>query len=199
MATEVTIPNLGYTMTAAKILKWLKSIEDPVETGEIVLEIETDKVTYGIESPANGVVKAFLVNIGDEVPVGGVVAVIGKPEEEIDLGRYQKREQREEQIPEAIQVEAQKTAPPVPVAAECRFVLASPVAKKIARERGVDLSLVKGSQDLMYSDQYVTRNFSNRLTTQGVIAFWVLAIPTALGVTAFFIWLIWFKRWQTAT
>ena len=54
-------------------------------------------------------------------------------------------------------------------------------------------------QDLMYSDQYVTRTYSNRPTTQGVIAFWVLAIPTALGVSAFFIWLIWFKRWQTAT
>ncbi len=54
-------------------------------------------------------------------------------------------------------------------------------------------------RDLMYSDQYVTRSYSNRPTTSGQFAFWVLAIPTALGVSAFFIWLIWFKRWQTAT
>ncbi|MEI8040017.1 MAG: hypothetical protein WCL11_01330, partial [Verrucomicrobiota bacterium] len=54
-------------------------------------------------------------------------------------------------------------------------------------------------RDLMYSDQYVKRAYSNRPTTAGVIAFWVLAIPTALAVTGFFIWLIWFKRWQTAT
>ena len=54
-------------------------------------------------------------------------------------------------------------------------------------------------QDLMYSDRYVAQTYSNRPTTGGVIAFWVLGIPIALAVTGFFIWLIWFKRWQTAT
>ena len=54
-------------------------------------------------------------------------------------------------------------------------------------------------RDLMYSDHYVQRAYSNRPTTSGVFAFWLLAVPTALGVTGFFIWLIWFKRWQTAT
>jgi hypothetical protein len=54
-------------------------------------------------------------------------------------------------------------------------------------------------RDLMYSDRYVERAYSNRPTTMGAVAFWLLAIPTALGVTGFFIWLIWFKRWQPAT
>jgi hypothetical protein len=54
-------------------------------------------------------------------------------------------------------------------------------------------------RDLMYSDRYVDRAYSNRTTTWGVIAFWLLAVPTVLGVSAFFIWLIWFKRWQPAT
>jgi hypothetical protein len=53
-------------------------------------------------------------------------------------------------------------------------------------------------RDLMYSDRYVQQTYSNRPTTMGVVAFWVLAIPTALAVSGFFIWLIWFKRWQTA-
>jgi hypothetical protein len=53
-------------------------------------------------------------------------------------------------------------------------------------------------RDLMYSDRYVQQAYSNRPTTSGVVAFWVLAIPMALAVSAFFIWLIWFKRWQTA-
>jgi hypothetical protein len=53
-------------------------------------------------------------------------------------------------------------------------------------------------RDLMYSDQFVARSYSNRPTTGGVIAFWVLAVPTALAVCGFFVWLIWFKRWQTA-
>ena len=54
-------------------------------------------------------------------------------------------------------------------------------------------------RDLMYSDRYVEQTYSNRPTTMGVVAFWVLAIPTALAVSGFFIWLIWFKRWQTVT
>lgn len=54
-------------------------------------------------------------------------------------------------------------------------------------------------RDLMYSDHYVAQSYSNRPTVAGVFAFWLLAVPTALGVTGFFIWLIWFKRWQTAT
>ena len=54
-------------------------------------------------------------------------------------------------------------------------------------------------RDLMYSDRHVEQLYSNRPTASGVFAFWLLAVPTALGVTGFFIWLIWFKRWQTAT
>ena len=54
-------------------------------------------------------------------------------------------------------------------------------------------------RDLMYSDHYVQQAYSNRPTTAGVFTFWLLAVPTALGVTGFFIWLIWFKRWQTAS
>jgi len=54
-------------------------------------------------------------------------------------------------------------------------------------------------RDLMYSDQYVTQSYHNRPTRSGQAAFWIVAVPAAAGVCAFFIWLIWFKRWQTAT
>jgi len=54
-------------------------------------------------------------------------------------------------------------------------------------------------RDLMYSDRYVAQTYHNRPTTLGVVAFWLLGIPTALGVCGAFIWLIWFKRWQTST
>jgi hypothetical protein len=54
-------------------------------------------------------------------------------------------------------------------------------------------------RDLMYSDHYVSRAYSNRPTRFGVISFWLFGIPMALGMCAFFIWLIWFKRWQTST
>jgi hypothetical protein len=54
-------------------------------------------------------------------------------------------------------------------------------------------------RDLMYSDRYVARAYSNRSTTLGVVTFWLLAIPSAIGVSGLFIWLVWFKRWQTST
>jgi len=54
-------------------------------------------------------------------------------------------------------------------------------------------------RDLMYSDHHVQQTYSNRPTTAGIVVFWMLAVPTALAVCAFFIWLIWFKRWQPAT
>ena len=144
MATEVTIPNLGYTMTVAKILNWQKTVGEPVETGEILLEIETDKVTYGIESPASGVVKAILAKVGDEIPVGGLVAIIGRTDEEIDVRSYPK-EKKEAPVPEKVQAAGEKeTLPPVVPTAGGR-VFASPLARKIARTKQVDLSGVKGS------------------------------------------------------
>jgi hypothetical protein len=54
-------------------------------------------------------------------------------------------------------------------------------------------------RDLMYSDGFVAHAYNNRPTTAGVAAFWLLGVPTAIGVSWLFIWLIWFKRWQTST
>lgn len=144
MATEVAIPNLGYTMTVAKILGWFKSVGDPIEAGETLLEIETDKVNYGIESPASGVVKAILVNIGDEVPVGGTVAIVGRKNEEIEISRYSTGERKQPLPPSVQPLIANETIAAVSQPEDQRL-LASPVAKKIAKERGISLSLIKGS------------------------------------------------------
>ena len=54
-------------------------------------------------------------------------------------------------------------------------------------------------RDLMYSDHYVAQAYNNRPTRGGSVAFWILGLPLAAGSCAFFIWLIWFKRWQTTT
>jgi pyruvate dehydrogenase E2 component (dihydrolipoamide acetyltransferase) len=146
VATEVTIPNLGYTMRVAKIIKWLKSVGDPIEANETLLEIETDKVAYGIESPVTGFVRAILANLGDEIPVGNIVAILGGADEKIDLDLPRKRDKemppsqpdRAVVQKESISISSQ----PLPTGS---FILASPVAKKMAKEKGIDLSLVKGS------------------------------------------------------
>jgi len=144
LATEVAIPNLGYTMTVAKILKWLKSVGDPVEAGEILLEIETDKVNYGIESPASGVVKAILAKVGEEIPVGGLVAIIGRADEEIDLRLYEKREEKTP-VSKAVQAQGPREVIQTVSRPKGGRVLVSPVARKMAQEKGIDLTFVTGS------------------------------------------------------
>jgi hypothetical protein len=73
-------------------------------------------------------------------------------------------------------------------------------SRQVARDPNyVPAGLDEKNRDLMYTDRYVTHTYSNRPTTAGHVAFWVLAVPLAAGMTAFFIWLIWFKRWQPAT
>ena len=144
MATEVVIPNLGYTMTVAKILGWKKSVGDPIEFDEPLLEIETDKVNYLIEAPEGGIVKALLAGVGDEVPVGGVVAIIAAADEEVDVSLSEKKE--DEPIPEGAPVEEPKEAVSTDSRKKRRErVLVSPVARKMAMEKGIDLSLVKGT------------------------------------------------------
>ena len=144
MATEVAIPNLGYTMTVAKILKWLKSVGDPVEAGEILLEIETDKVNYGIESPASGVVKAILAKVGEEIPVGGLVAIIGRADEEIDLRLYEKREEKTP-VSKAVQAQGPREVTQPVSRPKGGRALGSPVARKMAQEKGINLTFVTGS------------------------------------------------------
>ncbi len=144
MATEITIPHLGHTMTKAKILKWFKAVGDRVEIGEPLLEIETDKVNYVIEAGVSGVVKAILASVDDEVPVAAVVAVIAAEDEEIDVGSCLRGE-KEKAVPVDVQPEKRKEVIPSIPRTEGNRVLASPVAKKMAREKGIDLSSIKGS------------------------------------------------------
>ena len=144
MATEVAVPNLGYTMTVAKIIRWFKSAGDAVQAGEPLLEIETDKVNYTIEAPDNGVVKAILAKEGVEMPVGGLIAVIGTREEVIE-DRFYREETLDNDIREKKTEAGVREAYPPAGGAKVDRVLASPLARKMAKAKGVDLSLIQGS------------------------------------------------------
>ncbi len=84
MAVEVTMPKLGLTMEQGTVLNWNKGVGDPVETGEVLLTIQTDKVEFEVEAPAGGTVLKLLANEGDVVPTGDVIAFIGAAGEEVD-------------------------------------------------------------------------------------------------------------------
>ena len=76
MAVEVTIPKLGLTMQEATVVKWLKKPGDAVKSGEPLLEIETEKITCEVESPASGTLSEIIVSEGTVAPVAAVIGLI---------------------------------------------------------------------------------------------------------------------------
>lgn len=157
MAETVTMPKLGFDMAEGTLVRWVKAEGDAVKKGEILAEIETDKATVEVESAFGGVVYRHLVRQGDVVPVGTPIAVIAAPGEEVkDLpsaalptGEGQKAAGAD--VVEAkLQVAAAQ--PPVDlketaaeVSAEEGMLRASPIARRIAREHGLDLVKIQGS------------------------------------------------------
>jgi pyruvate dehydrogenase E2 component (dihydrolipoamide acetyltransferase) len=137
MATEVIIPALGVVVETVKILKWLKSEGDRVKEGEALLEIESEKVTTEISSPASGIVGCILYPEGSEVPITKVAAVIVAEGEAVPES-YRRR--AEEAPPPSVTMASPFVAP-----GETREkpLKAAPAAKKLAEKEGVDLSLVR--------------------------------------------------------
>ena len=174
MAKEVKLPRLGQGMEAGTITKWLKSPGDTVEKGEPLFEIDTDKVTQEVESDYAGVLLKITLESG-EAPVGQTIAYIGKEGEEVaeeaakpdveagdteepdDDGAEQSAEKpakAEKREPERehgrkAAAAAAKSAPAPDVsdtsASNGGRIKASPLARRIARERGIDLSRLSGT------------------------------------------------------
>jgi len=133
MPTNVIMPALELAQESGKVLHWLKSSGDTVTKGEPLVEIETDKVTTEIEAPASGVLGDVTARDGDTVPVGQAIALIFAPGEARPAGQ------------------APAVAPPpraggaATVAAPAATVKASPLAREIAREHGIDLAQVRAA------------------------------------------------------
>jgi pyruvate dehydrogenase E2 component (dihydrolipoamide acetyltransferase) len=157
MASEVKLPRLGQGMEAGTINKWLKNEGDSVSKGEPLFEIDTDKVTQEVESDYEGVLLKIVLPQG-EAPVGQTIAYIGKQGEEIqDAGAPQSAEkpaeahvrdpEREEGREAAAAAVAEAQPAPAAGAAESNGgrIKASPLARRMARERGIDLSSLTGS------------------------------------------------------
>ena len=143
MAVEVVIPALGLTVEKGTILKWMKKEGDSVSKGESIYEVEADKVTTEVESPASGVLKKILIPEGVEVPILTPVAVIADEKEVLPekyvcaaVGTPEKKvEAAAPQVREA----------PVVVTSGPTEVKAPPAARRLAKERGVELALIQGS------------------------------------------------------
>src|SRR5947207_1355585 len=146
MATEIKLPRLGQGMESGTIVKWLKAEGDEVEKGEPLYELDTDKVTQEVEADASGVLLKIAVPEG-EVEVGRTIAVIGEQGEEVSIsgnGAAPKAEATSKAAtPEAVESEGQS---PGPVrSSDGGRIKASPLARRIAKERGVDLAQLTGT------------------------------------------------------
>ena len=153
MASEIKLPRLGQGMESGTIVKWLKSEGERVEKGEPLYELDTDKVTQEVEADASGVLLRIAVQEG-EVPVGRTIAVIGEEGEEVPAsmnGGEEPPPRSAESDVQTVEAPAQEPEPEAPaerqvsVQSDGGRVKASPLARRIARERGIDLSSVAGT------------------------------------------------------
>ena len=155
MAEIVYMPKLSDTMTEGVVAEWTKNVGDEVSSGEVLAEIETDKATMEFESFYDGILLHIGVEKGATAPVNAVLAIIGDKGEDVTkiLAEAEKNapsEVKEEPAP-APKVEAPKPTPtPAPVVSVSDSngrVFASPLAKSMANERGIDLTNVIGTGD----------------------------------------------------
>ncbi len=142
MAWKLVMPKLGLTMETGKVGSWRKKEGDEVKKGEVVAEILTEKIEYELESPADGVLYKILVQEGEEVPPGTVIGIVAAPGEILTDEDIEKLSEPEE--PGETEEEVPETRTPEKKPERTRIV-ASPAARKLAKDLGVDLSRVKGT------------------------------------------------------
>ncbi|MEA3345961.1 MAG: dihydrolipoamide acetyltransferase family protein [Chloroflexota bacterium] len=143
MATEVILPKMGQTMEEGTILEWYKAEGQEVDEGEPLFQVESDKAVFDIESPASGTLRQVWFPSGATVSVLAPVAIIGSPEE--DLSGY--KPPAAAKVPEAplpFALAPEEPSAPPPSRAGGR-VPASPRARRLAREKGIELARVTGT------------------------------------------------------
>ena len=149
MATKMLMPLLGQTMEEGTIIKWFKNEGDAIKQGEPLLEVMTDKVNMEVEAPDSGVLRKILAQPDDIVPVQDAIAIIGTADESIDdlLAEGSSAPAAETATPVTESAPApvtapEATAPAAPSSGERLF--ASPSAKRLAGEKGIDINLLAG-------------------------------------------------------
>ena len=173
MAEIIRMPKMSDTMEEGVIAGWLKKVGDEVKSGDILAEVETDKATMELESYDDGFLLHVGVKDGESVPVDGVIAIIGEKGENIDdilkevsneqnnNGAVDPKDEEEivgedESVEENLEVKEEEEVKNtedkiedinIDFSNESDRIKASPLAKKLASEKGVDISMVKGSGD----------------------------------------------------
>ncbi len=158
-AALVTMPKMSDTMTEGVIASWIKKVGDDVKSGDILAEVETDKATMELESYEDGTLLYIGAEAGDAVPIDGVIAIIGEKDADYetllkgytvsktkDTGQVKTDQIIDEPADQVVATKIVNKSSAVGTQSNGR-VKASPLAKKLALEKGYDLNQIKGSGD----------------------------------------------------
>jgi pyruvate dehydrogenase E2 component (dihydrolipoamide acetyltransferase) len=152
MAQEVKLPQMGQTMEEGTVVNCLVKTGDEIKKGDVIFEIETDKATLEMESPAGGVVKFIVAEVNQTLPVGAVMMILGTRDEQVPMEYVERLTGGKGLAAGAVVTPAAQmptTIAPLGAAPEpakpMGKIMASPRAKKLAEDLGVDLTTVKGT------------------------------------------------------
>lgn len=153
MAVAIKMPKMSDTMTEGVVRKWNFKVGDTIKSGDILAEVETDKATMDLENYEKGTILHFAINEGDAANVDAVIAIVGKPGEDFAaLLSGGAASQAAPAAPAAPAKTETAAATPAPVAAapvstgnSDSRIKASPLAKKLAQDKGIDIAAVTGS------------------------------------------------------
>jgi 2-oxoglutarate dehydrogenase E2 component (dihydrolipoamide succinyltransferase) len=167
MTTEVKVPELGESVVEATISSWLVSVGDSVNAGDMIVELETDKVSLEIEAPVGGVILSLSAGEGDDVSIGDVIAMIG------EAGGVAPAVAAPSATTQSVVV---TPADPKPVAPAQTGSVATPVAARMAEAEGVQLAAVTGSGS---GGKVTKQDVENHLQTSSAPAVAATPMPTA--------------------
>lgn len=148
MATEIVMPKLGLTMTEGTVENWLVNEGDKVEQGDPVVEISSEKLTNEVEAPVAGYIIKIVAQEGDVIPSREVMAYIGEQGENVDVSDTAKTSSGTETATEVVEEEkvgSEKSATPKRETADGERIFITPVARKMAAEKGIDIRDVNGT------------------------------------------------------
>ena len=190
-ASLITMPKMSDTMEEGTIASWLKNVGDKVSSGDILAEVETDKATMELEAYEDGTLLYIGVEAGDSVPVDGVIAVVG--EDGADYQTLLKAHEQKSSV-NIVESEIESKATPEPVVSSqtdtslpsvvsassdtSGRIKASPLAKKLAKEKGYDLSKIKGSAD---NGRIIRRDVENYKQESAPVEETTTTLPQVVG------------------
>jgi pyruvate dehydrogenase E2 component (dihydrolipoamide acetyltransferase) len=193
MAEVIRMPKMSDTMTEGVIVSWLKNVGDAIKPGEILAEVETDKATMELENFVKGTLLHIGIPAGGSVPVDALIAIVGNAGEDISaLLAASSPAAAPAAAAETAPVAPSNTAPAAPIVAEPvaqtvtdSRLKASPLAKSLAKEKGIDISLVPGSGDNGRIVKRDVENFTPATSTSSAKAAAPIALPQIVASESF--------------